>query len=289
MEGSIFKDFDEATYLKLNPDVSEAVKDHAFASGLEHCLIFGLFEGRSGIPPSMRERLLSDNPVLMPPEHLRKRVHGEESQTQFDKAGWLISYDIYKAISATGGFDENGRILDFGCGCGRVIRFLSRYFEDCRFHGTDIDAEAISWCQGELSNIGEFSINETDPPTAFEDSFFDMVYSISVFTHLPEEMQLAWLEELKRITKPNGLLLLTIHGEELFDNASENHKSRLNENGFLYTVGCGTDGLPDFYQTTYHTDSYILNKWSEYFEIHKILKRSVMNHQDLVICRNMQT
>jgi ubiquinone/menaquinone biosynthesis C-methylase UbiE len=279
-------DFDEASYLKLNPDVLEAVKNRSFASGLEHCLSYGLSENRPGIPQSIREHILGNNPETPPPEYLRKRVHGDDSLTNFDSAGRLLSYNIYTAIDEIEDIAPGSRILDFGCGCGRVVKYLTKYFKQSRFYGTDIDDEAITWCRDELSNIGEFVCNETAPPLAFEDDFFDMVYSISVFTHLPEEMQFAWLEELKRVTKPNGYLLLTTHGEELFEKAPDEHRAQLAEKGFFYTVGSGTDGLPDFYQTTYHTDAYIRENWSRYFMIQQIRKKSVMCHQDLVICRN---
>ncbi|MES9990967.1 MAG: class I SAM-dependent methyltransferase [Candidatus Thiodiazotropha sp.] len=280
------KDFDESAYLNENPDVSTAVKWGAFASGLEHCISYGLNEDRPGIPQSIKELLLQSDPVTPPPEHLRKRVHGDESPVSFDSAGRLLAYNLYSTIQSIGGLKPNSRVLDFGCGCGRVINHLSRYFKQSIFHGADIDAEAVSWCRDELHHVREFVTNEVLPPLPFADGYFDMVYSISVFTHLPEDMQFAWLEELKRVTKPNGILLLTIHGEELFAKAPDNFRTQLAENGFFYTIGNGTEGLPEFYQTTYHTYAYILEKWSRYFAVQEILKKGIMCHQDLVICIN---
>ncbi|MEW8422377.1 MAG: class I SAM-dependent methyltransferase [Candidatus Thiodiazotropha sp.] len=282
----LYKDFDESAYLKDNPDVSAAIKNGAFASGLEHCISYGLNEDRPGIPQSIKELLLQSDPATPPPKHLRKRVHGDESLVSFDSAGRLLAYNLYSTIQSIGGLVPNSCILDFGCGCGRVINHLSNYFKQCIFHGADIDAEAIFWCQNSLHHMGEFVTNETLPPLPFTNGYFDMVYSISVFTHLPETMQFAWLEELKRVTRSDGILLLTTHGEELFANAPEEYRTQLAESGFFYTVGDGTDGLPEFYQTTYHTDDYILENWGRYFTIRKILKRTIMCHQDLVICKN---
>jgi ubiquinone/menaquinone biosynthesis C-methylase UbiE len=153
-----------------------------------------------------------------------------------------------------------------------------------QLHGCDIDNEAISWCQSNLQHIGEFSTNKPLPNLPYEDDYFDIVYSISVFTHLPEDMQFEWLNELKRVTRKGGYLLLTTHGEHL---APKRVQKTMQKHGFHYSVGDRTDGLPDFYQTTFHTDQYIKDHWQAYFDIIKIVKKGVHNHQDLVICRNV--
>ncbi|MCM8922163.1 MAG: hypothetical protein LC540_19240 [Candidatus Thiodiazotropha sp.] len=61
------KDFDEATYLKLNPDVSEAVRNRSFTSGLEHCISHGLHEDRPGIPQSIKDHMLYSPTESSPP------------------------------------------------------------------------------------------------------------------------------------------------------------------------------------------------------------------------------
>lgn len=57
------------------------------------------------------------------------------------------------------------------------------------------------------------------------------------------------------------------------------------DSGFLYRVGEGTDGLPDFYQMTYHSIGYIRANWQKYLDVVAVLEKRVNNHQDLVICR----
>ena len=49
------------------------------------------------------------------------------------------------------------------------------------------------------------SVNELAPPLRYEDGQFDLVYAISVFTHLPHDLERAWIDELGRITAPGGL------------------------------------------------------------------------------------
>jgi SAM-dependent methyltransferase len=281
---SLFKDFDESTYLKNNPDVSAAVVDRSFSSGLEHFLKFGVNEHRPGVPKALTEHLNSQNTDLQqPPSNLRARVHGDEGLQQFNNIGRLLSYNLFSAFFALAENERGNRVLDFGCGCGRVLSYLSKLFSNNHFYGSDIDREAIAWCQDNLSDICDFTTNDALPPLHFDSSFFDFIYSISVFTHLPEDMQFRWLEELKRVTKKGGYLLITTHGETL---APQEVQQDLKDRGFHYGTGVGTDGLPDFYQTSFHTEQYIRRHWGSYFEIVKFMKKGIHNHQDLVICRN---
>ncbi len=284
--------FDEQKYLKSNPDVENSVIKGEFLSGLSHFLSYGYYEKREGSPVEIDQKiknLLDNNKgISVPPLHLRIRVHSEDIST-YERIGRSVAFDVHSAIeSYNPDLSQNSRILDFGCGCGRVISWLNYLYEDCSFYGTDIDEEAILWCQNQLSSIGDFTANKNDPPFSYPDNYFSCIYSISVFTHLPEDMQFDWLKELRRVTKEDGLLLLSVHGEQLFPDDLPALKQQFIHNGFFYGVDQqGTEGLPDFYQTTFHTESYIQSAWGKYFKIVDIIKKGVANHQDLVICRKI--
>jgi len=286
--------FDEQKYLNLNPDIENAVRKGEFLSGLSHYLSYGYYEKRAGSPLEISQKiknLLDNNKgISVPPAHLRIRVHSEDIST-YERIGRAVAFDVYSAIETySTGFNKNDRILDYGCGCGRVVSWLNYLYENCSFYGTDIDEEAIAWCQNNLSIIGDFTSNHINPPFAYPDEYYSCIYSISVFTHLPENMQFNWLKELHRVTKKNGLLLLSVHGEQLFPDDNPALKQQFTDNGFYYGVDQqGTDGLPDFYQTTFHTESYIKSEWSQYFEIIDIIKKGIANHQDLVVCKKIQS
>jgi SAM-dependent methyltransferase len=105
---------------------------------------------------------------------------------------------------------EGSRILDFGCGCGRVLRWF--WMEvPAEYYGSDINADLTTWCDRFLPHVSA-SPNGPLPPTRYEDGFFDFLYSISIFTHLPHDQQQEWLNELARIVRPGGHLMITFAG-----------------------------------------------------------------------------
>jgi SAM-dependent methyltransferase len=108
--------------------------------------------------------------------------------------------------------DDRASILDFGCGCGRIIRHWRR-LETASLHGCDYNPNLVSWCSEALP-FAEFSRNDLEPGLPYEAGQFDLVYSISIFTHLDEPLQVPWMRELARVVRPGGLLLITVMGED---------------------------------------------------------------------------
>jgi SAM-dependent methyltransferase len=231
--------------------------------------------------------LISESGVaLPPPRELQVRVVGVYAGS-FLQSGHQVLADMEAVLGAHGltlaGFP---RILDFGCGCGRVLRCLGgRPESDQELYGTDIDGEAIGWCQSHYGSLARFSVNAADPPLEFPADFFDFVYSISIFTHLPEAMQFAWLHELQRVVKPGAHLLLSFHGEKHYDRIPKRERERLRRDGFVYLETGQTAGLPGFYQTAWHSAEYIRQRWGEVFEVLDIVPAAIENHQDAVLCR----
>jgi SAM-dependent methyltransferase len=111
-------------------------------------------------------------------------------------------------------------ILEFGCGSGRVIRHF-RCVEGLRLVGTDANSRPIEWDRNNLPGI-EFSHNALEPPLAYSDGSFDLIYALSVFTHIPLGWQRAWLDELRRVLRPGGYLLCTVHGDSFISSQLDN-------------------------------------------------------------------
>src|SRR5271167_1546340 len=176
--------FDEAFYLMQYPDVHNAVKRGEFPSGLAHYLAHGKYEGRICTPPENPPEYRFKDPV--PPAALRLRVHGDAHLFTFEKIGKTVCDNICDAIRSRISLSDRSHVLDFGCGCGRIMSYFRRSSSGV-LYGTDIDAEAINWCNANMASVASFSTNAEWPPLVFCDRTFDLVYSISVFTHLPEE------------------------------------------------------------------------------------------------------
>lgn len=146
----------------------------------------------------------------LPPPALMRLVQNSPDPAWFTFGGTLATDDIRTLLIRNGlrleGFE---RILDFGCGVGRVLRHWHGTVPG-EIHGTDYNEALVAWCRGHLP----FRVvrNGLDPPLSYADSYFDFIYAFSVFTHLDKQRQLRWMTELIRVTQPGGHLLITTQG-----------------------------------------------------------------------------
>ena len=217
-----------------------------------------------------------DEDIPLPSPRLRVRVQAPADTGTFLFLGAICAEKIRDALALINreiySFDA---ILDFGCGCGRVLRFFHDVPEHCHLYGTDVDGKAISWCQKNI-RFATFCKNEPFPPLLYPAGTFDLVFAISVFTHLDEDSQLAWLKELQRITKPNAVLILTTQGAIAQSRLPAEDIATLEEKGFLYKVGVTGS-------VAFHTKQYIIDTWSKFFLIHTYLERGIGDDVDLVL------
>ena len=223
-----------------------------------------------------------------PPRALQVRVVGKYIPHFYESPFWICD-DLDAVLSVIGkSLGDFHRILDWGCGCGRMTRALWTRLPASELHGTDIDPEAIDWLVRNYGRFAEYRLSPHHPPTSYADGAFDFILGLSVVTHLPENMQFEWLEELRRITSPGGYLILTTSGENNYRNLDAAARDILEAKGFFYTdaVNYGRSiSLPDFYQNTFHTIPYVRREWSRFFEVVDIRPAGIEKHQDAVLLR----
>jgi SAM-dependent methyltransferase len=106
---------------------------------------------------------------------------------------------------------EGKRILDFGCGAGRTLRYFMSEAETAEVWGVDIDAASVDLLRDTVCPPLHVMRSEHMPPLALDGGSFDLIWSISVFTHLTTN-SIPWLLELHRLLKPDGLLIATYMG-----------------------------------------------------------------------------
>ena len=100
------------------------------------------------------------------------------------------------------GLPPEARILDAGCGSGRTLDDLAGYG---RVSGIDLSAEAVAAARGRGHDDVQVARVEDLP---FADGTFDLVTCLDVVEHTPDDR--ATLRELLRVTRPGGLLLVTV-------------------------------------------------------------------------------
>ena len=176
------------------------------------------------------------------------------------------------------------RILDFGCGCGRVAAYVMKSAPQSEFCGVDVDAEAVQWCSDHLKG-GDFRRTLPNPPLPYPSGYFDVIYCVSVFTHLDEKMQDAWLEELKRVLSPGGILIFTVHGRVAAELLASDEREKLGHEGFIYHRSNKLRGIvPDSYHTAWHEERYVVKHALQWFsEVQYCVIPD--SSQDIVRCR----
>lgn len=231
-----------------------------------------------------------DHGPELPDEDRRIRVWGKgESVFLLEGFSTYKKLDLALQRTVNRGLDSFVDILDWGCGCGRVTRNFYR-LPQARVTGIDVDADNISWCRKHLK-FGSFQVAPLYAPTTLPDQSFDLLIGISVFTHLREQVQRDWLDELWRIAKPGAILLMSTSGAA---SAARSYWTgvewdRWQANGLLINED-SPNAKPEissdsYYVTTFLTESYIRKNWSRLFEIIGFIPAYISNHQDLVVMR----
>jgi len=214
------------------------------------------------------------------------------------------------ALRAGVRLDQQIRVLDFGCGVARPLLHFTRAYPAPAFHACDIDDTCVAFIQESYPKVEAYT-SSYFPPLKYDPSFFDMVYSVSIFSHLNPEDQGKWLAELARVTRPGGRCFLTTHGPGTVDATADHFgldagrlRTRMEQDGFIYKeyegwqedvaqagvlrVASHLVGVKNSYGNILLSPRYIVEHWPAYgFEVEAVVEKVVDNFQDLVILRRI--
>lgn len=102
------------------------------------------------------------------------------------------------------------QILDFGSGVGNSLPFLSKYFPHSRVICADVSRRSLEVSAARFPGAAEY-LEIQGKHLPFPDAHFDLVFSACVFHHIPRAEHGGWLGELRRVSRPSGLLTVFEH------------------------------------------------------------------------------
>jgi ubiquinone/menaquinone biosynthesis C-methylase UbiE len=168
-------------------------------------------------PSDLAHKLDRNADPLAPPRGISFVGHGD-----FREIGsWYV-----KQFEELGGLEPDDRVLDIGCGIGRMAVPLMDYLDEGSYDGFDTSSAMIRWCQKNITSKNphfqftaapihnrKYNPFGTVEATAFrfpyEDDRFDFSFATSLFTHLGLEETRHYLKELFRVLKPGAAALVT--------------------------------------------------------------------------------
>jgi SAM-dependent methyltransferase len=252
-----------------------------------------------------RERVGRFYPPL-PPEHLRHTACGgtsEQSHLYTSIEDLQIVVELWETFSERS-IGALSSVYDFGCGCGRLVRWFPLALERVRCFGSDVRVASVDWCRENLE--GRFFANRVQPPLELESDSIELTVSLSIFSHLNRASNLAWIRELARVTRRDGLILLTTHGSftlALTARSPEHQKSlsmsadearaylrSLERERFLFhrspaELVAKLDGVEPDYGQAFFTQNFVGEEWREWVELVGYVPVALNLIQDFFVLR----
>ncbi len=199
--------------------------------------------------------------IALPPDYLLYESHKMNYRFYINN-GRKNAVDLIKLFGKYVDLDHKV-ILDWGCGPSRIVRHLPELLSASRVYGTDYNEASIKWNKAHIEGV-RFYHNEVNPPTHFENGFFDAIYGLSIFTHLSEENHYNWINELHRISKKGAIIIITTHGEYYKTKLTKSDQKLFGENK-LVVKGNTLEGHRTF--AAFHPPSFMRKLFDGKFEV----------------------
>jgi SAM-dependent methyltransferase len=170
--------------------------------------------------------------------------------------------------------------LDFACGHGRLLRFLSLSLAPKRIYASDLQTDAVAFVR---DTFGVHALASDPDPARFDPGRrFDFIWVASLFSHLPEPLFHAWLARLIALLTPRGVLAFSVRDAGLLRGAEAMPLS-----GVLYAAQSENANLAtEIYGTTYASEAFVrdvLGRATNDDRSCVRLRRALANEQDLYL------
>jgi SAM-dependent methyltransferase len=201
----------------------------------------------------------------LPPERLMRRVGWDVFSRRpgdvFEERGSL-QWQLVKALVGEDWSFAGKRVLDFGCGSGRILMPAIADEPEAEFLGCDIHAPSVAWLREHVPAPERIFQTGDWPPMDQPDGRFDLIYAFSVFTHLLDSWS-AWLLELHRLLADDGLLAVTVFGPGQYTFGEEPVSEESVGMNVLYPSAPWDTGGP----LILHSEWWLRAHWGRVFDI----------------------
>ena len=209
----------------------------------------------------------------MPSEDVQRSWTGNTGRVVLAQAAAFVR-SVEKAFVLHSGRRLGGAtILDYGCGWGRIVRFMYRFSPPSRIYGVDAWPEALEICRA-TRVLGNLALcDEVPSELPFPGVVFDLACAFSVFTHISEKTATAVMRALRPRIREGGLLALTVRPPTYWDvhaafppgSTAASMRERHATHGFAFLPHHRrpVDGDVTYGDTSIALD-YIRNRWPEW-------------------------
>jgi SAM-dependent methyltransferase len=213
------------------------------------------------------DRHLAAKVAPLPPAELRERMIGDVRDYNAE-LGRITREELISLLPEPWEWPGK-RILDLGCGTGRVLRHFHAEAEVAEFHGCDIHAPSIEWLRANMTMPAKLFLAPESPPLPVPDGHYDLIFALSVFTHITDKWA-EWLLEIHRLLGDGGVFLCTFHGSGMEQfKAAPWHEEWSDGRFGINVLNAGLtweQGGP----SVWHSPWWIRAHWGRAFEIYEL-------------------
>jgi SAM-dependent methyltransferase len=209
--------------------------------------------------------------LIIPPPDLLQRIGpmGEQDPVGVYEETGRLHRQLLEATLPEKWSWQGKRVLDFGCGIGRMLQQFRPEAEEAEFWGCDLDRPSLDWLERNLSPPFRFFESTEIAGLPQEDGYFDLIYAFSVYTHFTDNWA-SWLLEHHRVLADGGFLFATFLGEGMIESLTGESwdEDRIGMNHLMHGYSWELGG-----PIAFNSEWWLRAHWGRAFEIVELTPR----------------